>query len=166
MLRILPLLFLILLFSVSIKGQDCQVKNKMRPDGSILYFINPVLFFNSTENQIYGNVMTDKEVYFLGVFPKPFPPKSKENKLDNDLLVTLSNGKEFKLGHFDSQYISDTVLVLMFEISKDALPEFRQNDIETVKLNIEPVKGAQTFQFRLHKSALKEQLNCLSDKKN
>jgi hypothetical protein len=148
------------------KGQDCNVKNKMRPDGSIYYYMDPVLFFNTSESKIYGGVSTDKETYFITLFPQPFPPKSKGNKLTQDILISLSNGKEFKLAHYDSQYLSDTLLVIFYQISKDALPDFREFDIETLKLDIGSDKGAQTYQFRLYKSALREQLACLTDKKN
>jgi hypothetical protein len=156
----------VLLISSIARGQDCSVKNKMRPDGSIYYFMDPVLFFNTAENKIYGGVMTDKESYFLTITPRPFPPKSKKDKLDQDLLITLSDGKEYKLEHYDSQYIEDTTLVISYVIGKDALPAFREQDIETVKFNMGKEKGEQTFQFRLHKSALKQQILCLTDKKN
>ena len=138
----------------------------MRPDGSILYFMDPVLFFNTPDNKIYGGVTTDKESYMLALTPFPFPPKSKENKLDQPLFVTLSSQKEFKLEQYDSQYLQDTALLLMYIIDKKALPDFREFDIESVKLNMGAEKGAQTYQFRLHKSALKEQLICFSTKKN
>jgi len=162
--KFLSLAFTLFLCLESV-GQDCNIKNKMRPDGSIYYFMDPVLFFNTTENQIYGGVVTDKESYFLTLTPRPFPPKSKGNKLNKDLFITLSNQKEFKLDHFDSQYIDDTTLVIFYLIGKDALPEFRDQDIESVKLDLGTDKGVQTYQFRLHKSALKQQLVCLSDQK-
>ena len=163
--KFLSLVYLLFLCLES-TGQDCNVKNKIRPDGSIYFFIDPVLFFNTPENKIYGGVVTDKEDYFLALSPFPFPQKSKGNKLNQDLLITLSNQKEYNLEHFDSQYIDDTALHIFYLIGKPVLSEFKEHDIESVKLNMGPEKGTQTFQFRLHKSALREQLICLSAKKN
>jgi hypothetical protein len=98
--------------------------------------------------------------------PLPFPPKPAGQKLKKDLKMTLSDGKSYSLEHFDTRYIDkDTVMQMLFLIKKDDLNNLLNLQVVDVTLDMMDTEGTRTYTFKLHKSALKEQLDCFLRKK-
>jgi len=108
------ILFLGLLpISISAFSQ-CEIQNRIYPDGSMFYYIEPVNFYWTESKELKGGVETDKENYFLALRPSPFPEKPAGNKLKDDLELKLSNDSIYRLGHFDTRYMEhDTVMQML-----------------------------------------------------
>lgn len=153
------------IFSQDLPAQ-CDIKNKIGIDGSLYYYIGPVRFYWTTEKQLEGGIVTDKEHYFLTLYPSPFPDRKTAEKLRDRIDVTLSNSKQYSLENFNSHYDkSDSSFRMMFLIDKKMLDDFGSNDVEQVKINMGDSSGIRTYNFRLHKSAIKEHLGCFLNKK-
>jgi hypothetical protein len=140
---------------------QCEIKNRIYPDGSMIYYIEPVNFYQTKAKSLQGGIATDKENYYLELQPVPFPEKPAGNKLKDDLDVKLADGKSYKLKHFDTRYIrKDTVMKMVFLIERDVIDQFLNFEVIEVKINMMGDEGIRTYVFKLHKSALKEQLAC------
>ena len=140
---------------------QCEIKNRIYPDGSMIYYIDPVNFYQTKAKSLQGGISTDKENYYLNLLPVPFPEKPEGNKLKDDLDVKLADGKTYTLKHFDTRYIrKDTVMKMVFLIHKDAIDQFLNFEVIDVKINMMGEEGKRTYVFKLHKEALKEQLEC------
>jgi len=140
---------------------QCEIKNRIYPDGSMIYYIEPVNFYQTKAKSLQGGIATDKENYYLELQPVPFPEKPAGNKLKDDLDVKLADGKSYKLKHFDTRYIrKDTVMKMVFLIDKEVMDQFLNFEVIEVKINMMGDEGIRTYVFKLHKSALKEQLAC------
>jgi hypothetical protein len=140
---------------------QCEIKNRIYPDGSMIYYIEPVNFYQTKAKSLQGGIATDKENYYLELQPVPFPEKPAGHKLKDDLDLKLSDGNWYKLKHFDTRYIrKDTVMKMVFLIEKDVLDQFLNFEVTEVKINMMGEEGIRTYVFKLHKSALKEQLDC------
>ena len=70
---------------------QCEIVNRVTPDGSMQYFMQPVNFYWTSAKSLKGCIVTDKENYFLELRPLPFPPKPDGRKLKNDLQMKLSD---------------------------------------------------------------------------
>lgn len=152
------------LFSISAFSQ-CEIRNRISADGTMYSYIVPVDFYWTQSKSLKGGILTDKENYFLGLRPIPFPEKPLGNKLKGDLELTLTNDKVLRLMHFDSRYIkNDTVFEFLYLIDKDQMEDIMKSDVSGVKMDMKGTEGIRTYQFRLHQSALREQLECLSKK--
>ena len=164
MTRFLIVFLLLLRGSVSAKAQ-CEVYEKIFPDGTMYYRAETLLFYRTASFQLSGNIVTDKENYFLGLNPVPFPPKPKGSKIKFDLTVVLKNDTTYTLKHFDSYYRDeDTSFSMLFIISKKDLTAFQTHEVKEVKLNLG--EGESIYVFRLHTEAIREQLACFSKPKN
>ena len=143
-------------------AQDCPVKNRVGPDGSMYYYIDPLLVYRTSEDSLFGGVVTDKENYYLSLAPFPFPQKSKEIKLSKkNLDIFFADNKRLELEYFDSRYTeNDSVLLRLYFIKKNQLDDFRNHEIESVQMELIPNGSAHTYDFKLHKNAVKEQLAC------
>jgi hypothetical protein len=140
---------------------QCEIKNRIYPDGSMIYYIEPVNFYYTKAKSLMGGIETDKENYYLELQPVPFPEKPAGNKLKDDLDLKLSDGKWYKLRHYDTRYIrKDTVMKMIFLIDKDSIDRFLNYEVTEVRINMKGDEGMRTYVFKLHKSALKEQLEC------
>ena len=158
-----PLLCLSL---VSFAQDSCEILQKMNPDGSKYYFIGATRFFWTTEKQLKGGVITDEENYFLSLMPWPFPAKPAGSKIKGDLNLTLANGQSYILEHYDSRYMeADTVLMITYLIGKKQLDDFLKFDIEQASVIMEKGTEPRIYNFRLHKSAVREQLACFIDQR-
>lgn len=147
-------------FSI-ISFSQCEILNRVSPDGSMMYFMEPVNFYWTKAKSLSGDIATDKESYFLELFPMPFPEKSEGNNLKDDLELKLSDGKTYTLEHFDTRYIrKDTVMKLLYLIGKKDLDLFLNFEVLEAKINMKGDEGIRTYVFKLHKLALKEQLEC------
>ena len=154
------LLFALMTLSI-ISFSQCEILNRVSPDESMIYYIKPVNFYWTKTKSLSGSVVTDKESYFLGMYPFPFPEESAGRKLNDELELKMSDGNTYKLKHFDTRYIKkDTVMEMLFLIGKKDLDKLLNFEVTEAKINMMGEEGFRTYVFKLHKSALKEQLEC------
>jgi hypothetical protein len=149
-------------FSATISAfSQCEILNQVAPDGSMQYFMEPVNFYWTSAKSLKGCIVTDKESYFVELHPFPFPEKPAGNKLKEDLELKLSNGETYKLKHFDTRYIDkDTVMEMLFLISKKDIDYLMINEVDVIMIDMKGDEGIRSYELKLHKSALKEQLTC------
>lgn len=140
---------------------QCEIQNRLAPDGSMLYYMQPVNFYWTKTKSLQGNLVTDRENYFLALQPTPCPEKAKGKKLKSDLELTLSNGKSYMLSHYDTRYLNnDSTLELLYYIDKEQLPDVAKFEAVSVKMDMKGEEGLRSYVFKLHKKALMEQLDC------
>ena len=150
----------LLMYSASAFPQ-CEILNRVSPDGSMQYYMEPVNFYWTSTKSLKGCIVTDKESYFLELQPLPFPEKPAGNKLKNELILNLANGETYKLKHFDTRYVEkDTVMEMLFLISKKDIDFLLINEVSGVVIDMMGEEGRRSYELKLHKSALKEQLAC------
>ena len=155
-----------LTFSIPVFSQ-CEIKYRVYRDGMMQYYMEPVNFYWTQQKSLRGCIVTDKENYFLALMPLPFPPKPEGHKLKKDLRMTMSDGKSYSLEHFDTRYIDkDTVMQMLFLIKKDDLNNLLNLQVVDVTIDMMGTEGMRTYTFKLHKSALKEQLDCFLKRKD
>ncbi len=150
---------------------QCEILNRVSPDGSMQYFMEPVNFYWTKAKSLKGCIVTDKENYFLELRPLPFPAKPEGKKLKKDLNITLADGNSYNLKHFDTRYVeNDTVMEILFLIGKDDIDNLQNFEVSGVKIDMLGDEGLRSYEFVLHKAALKEQLACFlneeKEKKN
>jgi hypothetical protein len=154
------LLIIVLMMTGDVFSQ-CEILNKIYPDGSILYYIEPVNFYWTESKDLKGGVVTDKENYYLALQPAPFPEKSTGNKLKEDCELKLGNDSTYLLEHFDTRYLEqDSVMQLLYLIDKEDLDDFVNFEAISAKINMGEEEGLRTYVFKLHKKAIQEQLTC------
>lgn len=140
---------------------QCEILNRVAPDGSMVYYMEPVNFYWTKAKSLSGGISTDKESYFLELFPVPFPEKPAGQDLKDELELKLSDGKTYKLEHFDTRYIrKDTVMKLLYLIGEKDLDLFLNFEVSEAIINMKGDEGIRTYVFKLHKDALKVQLEC------
>jgi len=147
---------------------QCDILNRVTPDGTMQYYMEPVNFYWTKAKSLKGCIVTDKESYFLELLPLPIPEKKIGKKLKNDLSVKLANGETYHLQHYDTRYIEeDTVMEMLFLITKKEFDFFAVNEVLSVDIDMMGEEGVRNYEFKLHKTALKEQLECfLKDEEN
>jgi hypothetical protein len=151
--------------SLSVFSQ-CEILHRLYPDGSMFYYIEPVNFYWTKSKDLKGGIETDLENFYLELQPSPFPGKPGGRKLKDDLDLQLSNDSIYHLEHFDTRYLDhDTVMQLLYLIDKQKLEDFINFEVVSVKINMTGSEGIRTYVFKLHKSALREQLTCLLKEK-
>ena len=163
--------FLLLLVGLGISHwafPQCEVRNLIYADGSMLYSIKPVNFYQTKSMELKGGVVTDREHYYLALQPYPFPKKPLGNKLKDDLELKLANDSVYHLEHFDTRYLDhDSVMQMLFQLNSKKLDDFLNFDVISVKINMQGTEGIRTYVFKLHKSAIRDQLACfLKEEKN
>jgi hypothetical protein len=140
---------------------QCEILNRVSPDGTMQYYMEPVNFYWTKAKSLRGCIVTDKESYFLELLPLPIPEKKVGKKLKNDLTVKLANGETYQLQHYDTRYIEkDTVMEMLFLITKKEFDFFALNEVISVDIDMKGEEGLRNYEFKLHKTALKEQLDC------
>lgn len=149
-------------FILSISSySQCEILNRVSPDGSMQYYIEPVNFYRTNAKSLKGGIVTDKENYFLELQPVPFPAKPEGRKLKRELTVKLSDGKSYTLEHFDTRYMkNDTVMEILYLIQKEDIGKLLNSEVNEVSIDMMGTEGIRTYVFKLHKSSLKEQLAC------
>lgn len=154
------LVFLSFLIFAKINAQ-CDIKNKVLADGTMVYYFDPEVFYTTKSKSLKINIVTDKEHYFVLLQPTPFPPKKENKKIDDDLSILLSDQKEYKLTHYDTQYRqNDSVLQILYLIDKKDMDAFSKFEAQTAKINMEGNEFVRSYDFKLHKNAIMIQLNC------
>jgi hypothetical protein len=140
---------------------QCDIQNRIYPDGSMLYYIEPVNFYWTESKALKGGVVTDKENFYLALQPSPYPEKPQGHKLKEDLELKLANDSVYHFKHFDSRYMEhDSVMQLLYYIDPIHVKDLLNFEAISVKLNMEGTEGVRTYVFKLHKSAIQEQLAC------
>jgi len=149
-----------LLYSLSSSAQ-CEVLHRVSPDGSMQYYMEPVNFYWTSAKSLKGCIVTDKENYFLELQPIPFPEKPAGHKLKKDLALKLADGKTYMLKHFDTRYSEkDTLMDMLYLIDQKDIESILNIEVTEVSIDMMGTEGLRTYEFKLHKSALKEQLAC------
>lgn len=140
---------------------QCEIKSKIGTDGTLYYFMGPDNFYYTSKKQLSGGIITDKEYYYVSLFPKPIPSKKDAKKMKDSLIVRLSNDKEYKLGFYYSDFEEkDTLFNIMYLIDKELVNYFLTNEVDQMTINMMGEEGARTYNFKLHKGALKRELSC------
>jgi hypothetical protein len=140
---------------------QCEILNRVSPDGSMQYYMEPVNFYWTSAKSLKGCIVTDRESYFLELHPVPFPEKPEGNKLKKGLVLKLSNDSIYKLKHYDTRYVEkDTVMEMLYLIDKDDMDQLLNFEVTEAKIDMMGDEGIRTYLFKLHKSALMEQLAC------
>jgi hypothetical protein len=140
---------------------QCQILNRVSPDGSMQYYMEPVNFYWTSAKSLKGCIVTDRESYFLELRPLPFPERPQGNKLKESLILKLSNGSNCELKHYDTRYVeNDTVMEMLYLISKEDMDYLLNSEVMEATIDMMGTEGIRTYLFKLHKSALKEQLGC------
>jgi len=160
--RIRISIFLLGLFSFSNSSlAQCDILNRVSSDGSMQYYMEPVNFYWTSTKSLKGCIVTDKESYFLELQPLPFPEKPDGKKLKKNLMIKLSDGTTHELKHFDTRYVdNDTVMEMLFLIGKEDMDKLLNLEVSEALIDMMGNEGIRTYVFKLHKSALKEQLAC------
>ena len=160
--KILQSLLIIGFVSISIVSvAQCEIKHRIYPDGSMLYYIEPVNFYWTEAKSLKGGIVTDRENYFLELQPLPFPERSEGKKLKSDVTLKLSDGKTYWLKHFDTHYEeNDSIMKMLYLIGREDIELLLNYEVTEAKIDMMGEEGVRTYVFKLHKSALKEQLAC------
>ncbi|MBO9571828.1 MAG: hypothetical protein J7497_06410 [Chitinophagaceae bacterium] len=147
-------------------AQDCEILNRVQPDGSMWYYMDPQKFYETEKNSLFGAIATDGENYYLMLIPHPTPPKKESRKISSNLHVKLQDGITQILEHFDSQYIDqDTILAVFYNIGKDQLSDLRKKPVEQITLDL-PDSSQKVYNFMLHKEAIQQQIQCFLSRNN
>jgi hypothetical protein len=156
------ILFALTFFTASLAVfPQCPILNRVSPDGSMQYFMEPVNFYWTAAKSLKGCIVTDKENYFLELLPVPFPEKPEGNKLKKELILKLSNGNTYEFEHYDTRYVEkDTVMEILFLIDNENMDYLLKYEVVEAKIDMMGSEGIRTYVFKLHKSALQEQLGC------
>jgi hypothetical protein len=154
--------FVLGLFSLPMSSfSQCEILNRVSPDGSMQYYMEPVNFYWTSAKSLKGCIVTDKENYFLELHPVPFPEKPAGRKLKKELILKLSDGNSYELKHFDTRYMAkDTVMEMLYLIDKEDIDNLLNFEVTEAKIDMMGDEGIRTYVFKLHKSALQEQLSC------
>ena len=156
----LVIVFLVLLISSKMIAQ-CEVKNKVLADGTMIYYFEPAVFYFTKSKSLKINIVTDKEHYFIALQPTPFPPKKDGKKIKEDLIIHLADQKQYKVTHFDTQYRqNDSVMQVLYLIDDNDIEAFSKLEAVLAEINMEGTEFVRSYNFKLHKDAIIEQLNC------
>ena len=140
---------------------QCEILNRVSPDGSMQYYMEPVNFYWTSTKSLKGCIVTDKENFFLELHPVPFPEKPAGNKLRKKLMLKLSNDSIYELKHCDTRYVEkDTVMEMLYLVDKKDMDHLLNFEVVEAKIDMMGDEGIRSYVFKLHKSALKEQLAC------
>ncbi len=159
---ILPLL--LLLASAGLAVAQCDVRQRIMPDGSMYSYVAPVLLYQTSERMLQGGVMTDGENYFLElrVTPKLASKPDKAN-----LTLRLSNRQSYKLDMFDMRTsANDSSLVMTFLLPKNKVEDFAKNEVDRVEIIYDQQSSTDNvYTLKLHRALIREHLACLKSKK-
>lgn len=155
----------LIVFVLGISYAQCEIKNKVLPDGSMVYYFEPAVFYTTKSKSLKINIVTDKENYFVALLPTPFPNKKEGKKISDDLVIHLADNKAYKLTHYDTQYLKkDTLMSVLYLIDKKDLEAFSTYEAVVASINMQGTEFARDYNFKLHKDAIMKQLACLVKK--
>lgn len=147
--------------STSITIAQCDIKNRVQADGSMLYYFDPAVFYTTKSKSLKINIVTDKEHYFVALQPTPFPDKKIGKKIKEDLIIHLADKNTYKLTHYDTQYRrNDSIMQVLYLIDDKDVNAFSNYGAVTAEINMEGTEFVRSYNFKLHKNAIMEQLNC------
>lgn len=158
------LLFVVLVFiflkNTTCIGQ-CNIKNKVFPDGSMVYYFAAEVFYTTKSKSLKINIITDKENYFVALQPIPFPQKKEGINITDDLIIHLADKKSYKLAHYDTQYVqNDSIMQVLYLIEKKDIQSFAKFEALTASINMKGTEFVRDYNFKLHKDAIIKQLAC------
>jgi hypothetical protein len=160
----LTIVFLLFLLASEVFAQ-CDVKNKVLADGTMVYYFEPSDFYVTKSKSLKINIVTDKEHYFVALQPLPFPPKNDGKKIKDDLIIHLANKKEYKLTHYDTQYRqNDSIMQVLYLIDDKDLDDFSKFEALVAKINMKGTEFVRDYTFKLHRDAIVKQLTCFLKK--
>ncbi|WPO79582.1 hypothetical protein [Flavobacterium sp. KACC 22761] len=146
---------------------QCDVKNRVLADGTMMYYFGPAVFYTTNSKSLKINIVTDKEHYFIALQPTPFPSKKEGKKIKDDLIMHLADNKIYKLAHYDTEYIhNDSIMQVLYLIDKNDVNSFSQFEAVTAEINMQGTEFVRSYNFKLHKNAIKEQLACFLKKED
>lgn len=155
------LLITLFTFSLTSAFAQCEVTSRLGADEVMYYLVEYVPFYTTSKKELKGAAITDEQNYFLALKPTPFPQRPLGTKLKDDLKVTLSNNQVYVLNHYDTRYSDyDSSLLFLYVIPSRLLPDFRSLEVISVEMMMGD-EGKRVYTFKIHKSAVKEQLDCL-----
>ncbi|MFC4393669.1 hypothetical protein [Flavobacterium quisquiliarum] len=156
----LLVLFLIFIFNYNAVAQ-CEIKNRVQADGSMLYYFEPEVFYSTKSKSLKINIVTDKEHYFVALQPTPFPDKKTGKKIKDDLIIQLADNNTYKLAHYDTQYRrNDSIMQVLYLIDDKDISAFSNYEAVTAEINMAGTEFVRKYNFKLHKNAIREQLIC------
>jgi len=159
-------LFFYFVFSAKANAQ-CEIKNRVQADGSMAYYFEPAVFYATKSKSLKINIVTDKEHYFIALQPTPFPEKKIGKKIKEDLLILLADNKTYKLTHYDTQYRrNDSIMQVLYLIGEKDVDAFSKYEAVTAEINMQGTEFVRSYNFKLHKNAIVEQLNCFLKKED
>ncbi|MCA1918414.1 MAG: hypothetical protein LDL38_03340 [Flavobacterium piscis] len=162
----LTIVFLLFLLASEVFAQ-CDVKNKVLADGTMVYYFEPSDFYVTKSKSLKINIVTDKEHYFVALQPLPFPAKNDGKKIKDDLIIHLANKKEYKLTHYDTQYRqNDSIMQVLYLIDDKDLDDFSKFEALVAKINMQGTEFVRDYTFKLHKDAILKQLTCFLKKED
>lgn len=160
------ILFVLVLFSVKIWAQ-CEVKNKVFPDGTMMYYFEPADFYITKSKSLKINIVTDKEHFFIALQPSPFPSKKEGVKIKDDLIIHLADNKMYKLTHYDTQYRhNDSIMQVLYLMDDKDVQAFSNFEAVVAEINMKGTEFVRDYNFKLHKDAIMQQLNCFLKEDN
>ncbi len=158
------IVFLVVLIGTKMIAQ-CEVKNRVLADGTMVYYFEPAVFYFTKSKSLKINIVTDKEHYFIALQPTPFPPKKEGKKIKEDLIIHLADQKQYKVTHYDTQYRqNDSVMQVLYLIDDKDIEAFSKLEAIIAEINMEGTEFVRSYNFKLHKDAIIEQLNCFLKK--
>lgn len=159
-------LFLTILVLTSIESfAQCDVKNKVLADGSMVYYFDPAVFYTTKSKSLKINIVTDKENYFVALQPTPFPEKKTGKNITDDLIIRLANNEEYKLTHYDTQYIqNDSIMQVLYLIDNKDIDAFSKFEAVVASINMKGTEFVRDYNFKLHKDEILKQLACFLKK--
>jgi hypothetical protein len=144
---------------------QCDIKNRVQADGSMVYYFDPAVFYTTQSKSLKINIVTDKEHYFIALQPTPFPPKKDGKKIKDDLVIHLADNNVYKLTHYDTQYRqNDSIMQVLYLIDEKDLESFSKFEAVVAEIRMEGTAFVRDYNFKLHKDAIMKQLACFLKK--
>lgn len=157
------LLTAFLCFLISSKSiAQCEIKNRVVADGTMQFYFEPTVFYTTKSKSLMINIVTDKEHYFIALQPMPFPSKKDGKKIKDDLIIELADKNIYKLTHYDTQYKNnDSIMEVLYLMDNKHVEAFSKFEATLAKINMKGTEFVRDYNFKLHKDAIMQQLNCL-----
>ncbi|SHH84934.1 hypothetical protein [Flavobacterium defluvii] len=158
--------FLTILILTAIEAfAQCDIKNRVLADGSMVYYFDPAVFYTTKSKSLKINIVTDKENYFVALQPIPFPEKKVGKKITDDLIIHLANNEEYKLPHYDTQYFqNDSIMQVLYLINNKDIEAFSKFEAVVASINMKGTEFIRDYNFKLHKDEIIKQLACFLKK--
>lgn len=155
------LLFIVSMSPLFLRAQDndCVVKNLVHADGTMYYYIEPDTLYFTNAKQLKGGIITDKENYFITLYPFPVPTAVGSLKKYEPLELTLKNKQIESLEFYDARFMNDSTFVLWYllDVKKNKL--LFENEVEQVKIT--SPDSTLVYKLKLHKDGFLRHFNCL-----